>query len=111
MTTWTSTMGAPLTADEEDGISGAWFYLRDRQNKALPHAEPLEMLNHCTDLIMAIYEVRKAINTAWNDANARRWPTPPREAKPRRPPTLVALALDDPVELHTILSELFGETP
>lgn len=110
MTIWTSTMGAPLTAEEEDRIAEAWGSLLDIEDGAVSRsASPLDMLNYCTDLVMAIYEVRRAINTAWNDANARRWPTPPREAKPK-PTRIVAFALDDPVELQTILGELFGDT-
>jgi hypothetical protein len=104
MTHWHSTLGAPLTGDEEDRIHEAWMNLYSMDAEMGPSADPLQMLNFCTDTIMAIYELRKAINTAWNAANARAWPTPPKAVK-RPPPVLLKLYKAD----YDLLTELFGE--
>jgi hypothetical protein len=124
-------MGAPLTADEEAAILAAWYQLESICAAQSELTEPLEMLDFCTDLVMATYEVRRAIGAAWNDANARAFPTPPRQ-KPHKTrlkyledakdeldalglnPLLEgvhAIVLDDPKQLHNILAELFGEEP
>jgi hypothetical protein len=100
-------MGAPLTPDEEDRIQQAWerLYQMDIQDGDALSTEPLEMLNFCTDTIMAIYELRAAINGAWNAANARAFPTPQ-----KLPKGVHLIPLGDPKQLHSILTELFGES-
>jgi hypothetical protein len=72
---WTSTLGAPLTEAEEDAIQNAFSILQgicDTIYEADP--DPVEMLNHVTDLIMQCWHVRRAVDDAWHDANQRKFP-------------------------------------
>lgn len=81
MTLWKSTMNAPLSADEEERILRAWWALEALAQAQTELTDPVEMLDHVTDLIMAAYELRRAIGDSWNAANARAFPGP--AAKPR----------------------------
>jgi hypothetical protein len=88
---WTSTLGAPLTEAEEDAIQNSFSILQgicDTIYEADP--DPVEMLNHVTDLIMQGWHVRRAIDDAWFCANRRAFPTTTRVK-----PTLASTARID----------------
>ena len=108
MTLWKSTMGAPLSADEEEAILEAWYRLESLAMAQAELTEPVEMLDHVTDLIMAAYEVRRAIGEGWNNANARAWPTPPRAVIRPRIPTALNYTKE---ELLDALAIIQGGTP
>jgi hypothetical protein len=86
MATYKSTMGAPLTDDEEARIRDAWNALWETAHlPALTQLnpgfdrgilEPVEMLNHATNLVLAIQELRVAISEGWYYANKRAFPGP-----------------------------------
>ena len=108
MTLWKSTMGAPLNADEETAILEAWYRLEALAQAQAELTDPVEMLDHVTDLIMAAYEVRRAIGDGWNAANFRAFPTPPRAAIRPRIPTALNYTKE---ELLDALAIIRGDTP
>jgi len=55
--------------------------------------DPVEMLNTGTALTRAIWELRRAIDDAWHNANKRAFPDPPR--KVRREPITFFVTSDD----------------
>jgi len=73
-----STMGAPLSQDEEIHILTQWERLYDLCVTIEPDPDPLDMLNYMTDLIGKIWECRRAIDDGWHSANRRAFPDPPK---------------------------------
>lgn len=78
MTLWKSTLNAPLEAEEEERILEAWYRLEALCAAQSELSDPIEMLEHITDVVLCTYEVRRAIMSGWNAANARAFPTPTR---------------------------------
>ena len=116
MTLWKSTMGAPLSADEETAILSAWYRLEALAQAQSELTEPVDMLDHVTDLIMAAYEVRRAIGEGWNAANARAWPTPQRATqsqsqRPLRPHIPTDLNITEEELLNALAHVRAGDTP
>jgi len=80
-----STMGAPLTENESRRIDIAWEALRGLSRSEPNNADPAQMLEHGTALIMAVYELRRAIDDGWFYANKRRFPPPETKVAVRYP--------------------------
>ena len=77
--------------DEEHTILKAWFALEALCAAQADITEPVEMLDHVTDIIMSCYEVRRAIGDSWNAANFRAFPNPSPRLVHRRPQIPTAL--------------------
>lgn len=75
MKPFVSTMDAPLTNEETESILNSWH---DLTQGAIPptNPEPTEMLTYCNNLMMLIYELRRAVDRGWCAANKRKWPAP-----------------------------------
>ncbi len=112
MSTLRSTMGAPLTDEEEFRIRAAWNNLRQAAiPTAFPIQEPVEMLHIITDIVGKCWEVRRAIDDAWHYANKRAFPDPVTKPRKRREDLAVTLAALDATdeELAEAIAEVRGE--
>ena len=69
-----STMGAALSAHEEQKILDAWANLVLAANGLRNHREAVQMLDTAADLVGLISELRSAIYNGWHYANARAFP-------------------------------------
>ena len=86
MIQWKSTMNASMTEAECKRIKDAWADIYHQALAVPGQPEPLEMLDWITDMIGHCWEVRRAIDDGWHEANRRAFPGPaPRE---RRQPAL-----------------------
>jgi len=90
-----STMGAALSAIEEKKILDAWDALRIHSHACPASPDPIEMLDYCTDQILRLYEVRRAISDGWYYANKRLTPTP----RPQPKPVPINKALSDALSM------------
>jgi hypothetical protein len=70
-----STLGAPLSLEEERAILTAWARCVAAGHDLAPGTrDPVAMLDRATEMVAAAQDLRSAIDRAWHLANRRRWP-------------------------------------
>lgn len=71
MTEWKSTLDQPLRERDAEHILNAWAGLVKVMAEALTARtpEPVDMINHAADIRGAAWEVTRAVDEAWFQAN------------------------------------------
>lgn len=73
MSRWKSTLGRDLRPEDEAKIEDRWgelrAFARDLDGPFRDEADPVEMLNTVTEIIILGHSLRAAINEAWFQAN------------------------------------------